>query len=230
MNNIPFVILAGGLATRLKPITNTIPKGMLMINNKPFLQHQLELLDSKGIRNVILCVGHFGKVIEDFFGSKFQNIQIQYSYDGDKLIGTGGAIKKAILTYNVDVFGVLYGDSYLDINYLDIVTYFLNVNVNGLMTVFKNDNLYDKSNVIFENDRIIRYDKSGGDDMKYIDYGFGIYRKDFFLNYSDNIFDLSKIIIQLINKNQLIGYEVFNRFHEIGSFSGIEEFSNVLQR
>jgi NDP-sugar pyrophosphorylase family protein len=230
MNNIPVVILAGGLATRLKPITNTIPKGMLMINNKPFLQHQLELLDSKGIRNVILCVGHLGKTIEDFFGSKFQNIQIQYSYDGDSLIGTGGAVKKAILKCNIDMFGVLYGDSYLDINYLDIITYFLNVNVNGLMTVFKNDNLYDKSNVIFENGQILRYDKSGGDDMKYIDYGFGIYRKDFFLSYPDNIFDLSKIIIQLINKNQLVGYEVFNRFHEIGSFFGIEEFSNKLQR
>jgi NDP-sugar pyrophosphorylase family protein len=222
IDKIPFLILAGGLATRLKPVTNTVPKGMLLIKNKPFLQHQLELLDSRGIRKVILCIGHFGKMIEDFFGSKFKNIDIQYSYDGDTLIGTGGAIKKAILNHNVDTFGVLYGDSYLDINYLDIVTYFLNVNVNGLMTVFKNDNLYDKSNVIFDNHQIIKYDKSGCEDMNYIDYGFGLYRKHPFITYSDNVFDLSKIIIQLINENQLIGYEVFNRFHEIGSFSGIE--------
>ena len=120
MINIPFVLLAGGLATRLHPITQTIPKSLVMVAGKPFLQHQLELLNKNGITKVVLCVGHLGDMIEKMFGNKFLNITLTYSYDGDTLLGTGGAINKTIDTLG-DRFAVLYGDSYLPIDYAKIV-------------------------------------------------------------------------------------------------------------
>jgi len=228
MNNISFVILAGGLATRLKPITNTIPKSLVPVAGKPFIYHQLELLGHYDINHIVLCVGHLGEMIESELGNKYKNISIEYSYDGPTLIGTGGAIKKALSKVG-DVFAVLYGDSYLPINYTDVINYYNRCNTYGLMTVYRNDNNYDTSNVIFESGKILKYSKKDlVPEMKYIDYGFSIFNKSVFNSFSDQ-FDLSQIQIQLTEENQLAGYEVYNRFYEIGSFKGLCELESKLQ-
>lgn len=228
MINIPFVILAGGLATRLHPITVTIPKALIEVVGNPFIYHQLDLLNENGITDVILCIGHLGNLIEEKLGNKYKNITIKYSYDGPKLLGTGGAIKKAIKDIESS-FGVLYGDSYLPINYKNIIEHFTNCKKQGLMTVFKNENKFDVSNITFLNGNIVEYNKKQiNDQMKYIDYGFSILSKTSF-NETEEIFDLSEIIIRLININQLAGYEVYERFYEIGSFTGLKELESKLQ-
>jgi MurNAc alpha-1-phosphate uridylyltransferase len=228
MKNIPFIILAGGLATRLHPITITIPKALIDVSGKPFICHQLDLLNNNGIDHVILCVGHLGNLIEEKLGNKYKNIKINYSYDGDKLLGTGGAIKKAIKNINSE-FGVLYGDSYLPINYKDVICHFKKYDKGGLMTVYKNNNNFDISNIIFKNGEILEYNKKViNDQMKYIDYGFSIFSKSSF-EIEDQIFDLSKIIIRLIEMKQLIGFEVNERFYEIGSFNGLKDLELKLQ-
>lgn len=228
MNSIPFIILAGGLATRLKPVTNTIPKALIHVAGKPFIYHQLELLNENNINQVVLCVGHLGEMIESQVGNTYKNISIEYSYDGDVLLGTGGAIKKATSKI-IDVFGVLYGDSYLPINYNDVIRHYYKSNQDGLMTVYGNLNKYDVSNVIFTNGNILKYSKTDlSPEMKHIDYGFSIFNKNVFESF-ENTFDLSKVIIQLIEKNQLAGYEVYDRFYEIGSFTGICELESKLQ-
>jgi len=228
MNSISFIILAGGLATRLKPITNTIPKALVSVAGKPFIYHQLELLNDNNINHVVLCLGHLGEMVESEVGNKYKNITIEYSYDGPVLLGTGGAIKKAISNVG-DSFGVLYGDSYLPINYTDVIKYYNRCDKYGLMTVYANDNKYDVSNVLFKYNNILKYSKTDlVPEMKHIDYGFSIFNKLIFESMPD-LFDLSKTMIQLIEKNQLAGYEVYNRFYEIGSFAGLCELESKLQ-
>ena len=142
------LILCGGLATRLQPITKTIPKSLVLVNDKPMLQHQLDMLQKQGIKHVVLCVGHLGEMIQDSFGDRYKDILIEYSFDGAKQLGTGGAIKKSLSKLS-DTFFVLYGDSYLPVDYKPILEHFNKIKKQGLMTVFKNENLYDVSNVVF---------------------------------------------------------------------------------
>lgn len=226
--NIPFIILAGGLATRLKPITNTIPKALVPVAGIPFIYHQLELLNENNVNHVVLCLGHLGEMVENTVGNSYKNIKIDYSYDGDTLLGTGGAVKKAIEKVG-DVFGVLYGDSYLPLIYTHVISHYQLCQKKGLMTVYANNHQYDTSNIVFQYGQILKYSKTEiVPEMKHIDYGFSILHKSSFESFN-GVFDLSKVIIQLIEENQLAGYEVYNRFYEIGSFKGLCELESKLQ-
>lgn len=228
------VILAGGLATRLRPLTEKFPKAMLEFCGEPFLAYQLGLLKRHGFTKIILCVGYEGKQIEDYFGDGERfGLSLTYSYDGKTLLGTGGAIQKA-LDYLDDVFLVLYGDSYLILDYNLVLQTFLERYQSktvgaplGLMTVYKNDNQLDRSNVIYENNRIVKYDKQDrSSDMKYIDWGLGILSQEAFQWFAkQGAFDLESLYKELVATNKLMGYKVAQRFYEIGSHSGIEEFT-----
>ncbi|MGD0036171.1 MAG: nucleotidyltransferase family protein [Bacteroidota bacterium] len=224
-------VLAGGLATRLYPITLSIPKSMIPIAGEPFIHHQMKLLKRKGIENVILCVGNFSEQIMEFIkdGKKY-GLRILYSEDGDRLLGTAGAIKKA-LPLMEDPFFITYGDSYLDVDYQSVGNYFLNNNTAALITVIKNENRWDRSNIIFKNGKILRYDKTKFSlEMQYIDYGLGIFHKEAFKNIADNTpYDLADLYQELLSRNQLAAFEINNRFYEIGSVSGIKELeANLL--
>jgi len=224
-------ILAGGKATRLYPVTLQIPKSMIDINGKPFILHQLELLINKGIRKIILCLGVFGNEIKHYL-SKLEKIneklKISYSFDPEEPLGTGGAIKNA-LNLLPDVFWVIYGDSYLDVNMKSISNYFEERDSSGLMTVYKNRNSYDKSNVVFKDRKILKYDKKKFNrDMEYIDYGLGILKKNIFYHFGKR-FDLADVYGKILSDNSLIGYEVRERFYEIGSFKGIEDLKVFLK-
>ncbi len=225
---IPVVILAGGLATRLRPYTETVPKAMITIAGEPFISHQLMYLKKQGITNVIMCLGYLGNEIRNYIESKDRfGLKISYSYDGNELVGTGGAIKKA-LPLLPDMFFVLYGDSYLPINYETIEKYFFSKNYSALMTVFENNGKFDKSNVRFFNDMVLEYDKKiSKSDMRHIDYGLGVLRKSLFDDRPTK-FDLAEIYSSLAAKNKLAGFEVFERFYEIGSFNGIKDTNNFL--
>jgi len=231
---IPVVVLAGGLATRLRPITEKIPKSLVIVNSIPFVIHQLVLFHKHGIEHVHFCLGHFGEMVKDVIEKSIfpKLMKITYSFDGEKLLGTGGAIKKT-LSLLPDTFFVTYGDSFLNIDYKSIETYFFEfANKNyGLMTVYKNSNKYDTSNVIFENSRIVLYSKKQlTDKMDYIDYGLGISKKSHFNAYpNETPFDLSDIYEKLSVNGKLIGYESLERFYEIGSVKGIEDLSIYLK-
>lgn len=222
---LPVVILVGGLATRLRPTTETIPKSLIKVADKPFICHQLDYLQSQKITHVVLCIGYLGDMIRSVVGDGARwGIQVDYSTDYPNLMGTGGAIKRALPLLGNNFF-VLYGDSYLPINYTDIQRTYFEGSQKGLMTVLKNKNTWDKSNVEFKDGKINEYNKENPSiEMQYIDYGLGILEASVFDSYSDNLkFDLSKIYHFLSIKNQLIGYEVFDRFYEIGSFQGIND-------
>ena len=222
---LPVAILAGGLATRLRPITEKIPKALIEVAGKPFIFHQLQYLRKEGIKKVVLCLGYLCEMIQEEVGdgSKF-DLDISYSYDGDFLLGTGGSIKKALPLLDEN-FYVLYGDSFLPIHFSPVEESFLNSKKPALMTVILNENKWDKSNVIFKDGIVLEYNKKEPKSkMKFIDYGLGILSKSLFDKYEEKVaFDLADFYHLLSIENQLAGFEVKERFYEIGSHQGIKE-------
>jgi len=225
------VILAGGLATRLRPITEKIPKALIEINGIPFIDYQLNYLKKQGITNVVLCTGYLAEQIVDYLGNGSRyGLKIVYSNDGEKLLGTGGAIKNAA-TFLDDDFFILYGDSFLPLEFSPIYKKFKLNKLPALMTILKDNNQWDQSNVIFDGKQINLYDKKNySDQMNYIDYGLSICNKDIFIKMTYNLFDLAEIFNSLSKQNQLDFYEVHQRFYEIGSQQGIEDFSSFALR
>ena len=219
------VILAGGLATRLRPITEKIPKVLVEVAGKPFIHHQLEYLRKEGIKKIVLCIGYLGEMIEKEVGdgSKF-GLEITYSYDGDFLLGTGGAIKKALSLLSKD-FYVLYGDSFLPIHFKPVEDFYFMSKKPALMTIISNENKWDKSNVFCNAGIIIEYNKKESNpQMKFIDYGLCILSRGLFDAYKDEcFFDLADLYHKLSITGQLAGFEVFERFYEIGSHKGLED-------
>jgi MurNAc alpha-1-phosphate uridylyltransferase len=228
---LPVVILAGGLATRLQPATLKMPKALIQVAGRPFIDHQLALLREQGVNHVVLCVGQFGKMIEDYVGdgSRF-GLDVRYSYDGDVLLGTGGAIKKAsgILP---DAFMILYGDSYLDIDFRPVVQRFFAENLPVLMTVYHNRNALAESNILMKEGRILKYDKKTQDPaMEYIDYGLIVILKDVFDPYpAGEPFDLSLVLSRMVDSGQVAAFEVAKRFYEIGSVQGLKETEDYIR-
>jgi len=230
--SLPVAILVGGLATRLRPLTEKIPKALLEINGKPFLAYQLELLHDAGIKEVVICMWYQGEKIQAFTGNGSQfGINIKYSFDGELSLGTGGALKKA-LPYLGDAFFVLYGDSYLPCDYTTVESVFFASRKDGLMTVYHNKGSGDKSNVHFDNGKILEYDKNNRTpQMEHIDYGLGILKSNVFTNYPEGqALDLVEVYQDLLKANRLAGYEIATCFYEVGSFSGIKNFENYLKQ
>ena len=229
---LPLVILAGGLATRLRPVTEKIPKSMIEVNGKPFLYHQLILFKSKGIKKIHFCLGYLGEMVETYVLKEFGDaFELSFSFDGTPLLGTGGAIVNSF-NYLPDTFFVTYGDSFLDIDYQQIQNTFFaeNWGNKGLMTIFHNQDQWDSSNVLYENGVLKLYSKQRKTpDMHFIDYGLGILSKHHFDEKKQGEkFDLSVIYENLSVNNDLIGYQIFKRFYEVGSFKGIEDLTKYL--
>jgi NDP-sugar pyrophosphorylase family protein len=227
----PVAILAGGLAKRLRPITGTIPKALVTIAGVPFLAHQLRLLHSAGLRRIIICAGYLGEMIEAEFGDGASfDLRIQYSFDGPRLLGTGGALKQALPLLGRRFF-VLYGDSYLPIDYRKAALAFGSDDKKGLMTVYRNEGRWDASNVQFDAGQILGYDKERRTpEMHHIDYGLGILRAESLASWPDEEpFDLADVYRHLLSENQLSGHEVTERFYEIGSPEGLAELDAFLR-
>ena len=221
----PVAILAGGLATRLRPITEQIPKALVEVAGKSFVARQLEYLKQQGIIRVVLCVGHLGEQLEAVVGdgSAF-GLNVRYSWDGQRLLGTGGALRQALPLLG-EKFFVVYGDSYLPIDFRAVEQAFLASGKPALMTVLKNGNRWDKSNVLFRDGRLVEYNKRAPrSEMAHIDYGLGVLSASVFDSSPANeIFDLADTYHDLSLRGLLAGHEVFERFYEIGSRDGLSE-------
>jgi NDP-sugar pyrophosphorylase family protein len=230
MGTLPVVILAGGLATRLRPLTEKIPKSLIEVAGRPFLEHQIVLLKKNGITDLFLCIGFLGEMIEKQFGDgSGLGVQITYSYDGEKLLGTGGAIRKLVPRLPEHFF-VLYGDSYLPIDHQAVANHFQFVDKPALMTVFRNDDAWDTSNVWFEQETLHRYSKTVRlPQMHHIDYGLSVCSREIFEPYSiHEPFDLAIVLEKLSERGELAGFEVHQRFYEIGSLKGLDELNRLL--
>ena len=229
MSLYPAVILAGGLATRLRPVTVTIPKSMIEVAGEPFVAHQLKLLKAKGIDRVIFCIGHLWEQVEAFVGdgSRF-GLEVSYSVDGPVLLGTAGAIRKALPQLPPHFF-VIYGDSYLTADYAVAQRFFEQSGRSALMTVYRNDDQFDQSNVEFDGREIVVYDKTRRTGhLRHIDYGLGIFDRRVFERMGEGAKDLATVYQELLQAGELAALEVAERFYETGSFAGIAELSALL--
>jgi NDP-sugar pyrophosphorylase family protein len=246
--SLAVAILAGGFATRMLPITEKIPKSLIVVGGDFFINHQLRYLSQQGISKIVLCIGHLGEQIKAVVGDgRAYGLKVSYSWDGHSLLGTGGALKQALPLLG-ETFFILYGDSYLPIDFAGVEKKFYENNKPALMTVIKNNNRWDKSNVLFENNLITEYNKDQPTaTMEYIDYGLSILSASVFDNFNPRFplkqdtdrlsntestkpfsssFELTELYHELSLRKELIGYEVFKRFYEIGSVEGLRELMN----
>ncbi len=222
---LPVAILAGGLATRLRPITETIPKALVEVAGRPFICRQLDHLHAQGIRRVVLCIGYLGEMIQAVVGdgSEF-GLDVTYSPDGPVLLGTGGALKQALPLLG-EQFYVLYGDSFLPVDFARVERAFFESGKEALMTVLENGDRWDKSNVLFREGELLEYNKHAPrPEMAFIDYGLGVLTGRVLETCrAEQAFDLAEVYHALSLKGDLAGYEVHERFYEIGSHGGLKE-------
>jgi NDP-sugar pyrophosphorylase family protein len=235
--DVPVALLAGGLATRLRPITETIPKALVDIDGKPFIDHQLALLRRNGIRRVVMCLGYRGEMVRDHCGdgARYGGMRLDYSFDGDTLLGTGGALRRAAQLLGNEAFWVMYGDSYMDIDYPAVLRAFAAARaadpaVGGLMTVLRNGNRWDQSNVVFRDGALLRYDKRNpSPDMDFIDYGVGLLTGATLAEIpAGRPSDLADLYSRMVAERRMVGYEVTQRFYEIGTPAALDEARQYL--
>lgn len=232
MSLLPVAILAGGLATRLQSLTERIPKSLLPIAGRPFLFHQLDLLKQVGVERVVLCIGHLGELIEAAVGDGGRfGMTIEYSSDADRLLGTGGALRRALPLLGDDFF-VLNGDSYLPCSFARLQSAYFEARTPALMAILRNDDRWDRSNVVIRDDGSIEYDKhSRRSAMSHIDYGVSVLSRAVLAGYpADSCIDLAEICRDLSVRGQLAACEVSQRFYEVGSLQGISDTELFLAR
>lgn len=231
--SLPVIVLAGGLATRLHPLTERVPKILIDVAGRPFAEHQIELVRRHGIRDMIYSVGHLGEQVEGALGDGSRwGMRFRYVFDGAQPLGTGGAVRRAMSVAGPTFF-VMYGDSYLDCDFSAIETAFRSSGAAGLMTVYRNDDRFDRSNVEYRDGQTVRYDKQQRDPrMRHIDYGLGVLTEMAFAPWAEvsGPFDLAAVYQHLITVGGLAGYEISARFYEIGSPDGLAETRALLAR
>jgi MurNAc alpha-1-phosphate uridylyltransferase len=227
---LPVAVLSGGLARRLLPATGTVPKALLSVAGRPFLHWQLALLAQQGITQAVLCVGHLGEQIRTAVGDGTGfGLTVRYSCDGETLLGTGGALKQALPLLGTAFF-VLYGDSYLPCSFAHVQSAYEASGAPALMTVFRNENRWDTSNVLFRDGTIVEYNKrSPRPDMAHVDFGLGALSAQALAEYPPGAaFDLGDVYHGLARRGALAGLEVRERFYEIGSAAGLAAAEHYL--
>lgn len=224
-------LLAGGRATRLYPLTETLPKSLVPVAGEPFLAHQLRWVAGQGVRDVVLCCGHLAGPIREFAGDGAGfGLRLRYSDDGAKPLGTGGAIRRALPLLG-ERFLVMYGDSLLTAALGAMWGAFWAQSCLGMMAVYRNENRWDASNTEIGGGRVIRYAKGSRDaGLTHIDYGVSAFRAEAFAGIPEGLaFDLGAVFEGLITGGGLACHEVRERFYEIGSFEGLRETERMLR-
>jgi NDP-sugar pyrophosphorylase family protein len=224
----PVCILAGGLGTRLGAAVRDTPKPLLDVAGDPFLIHQLRLLARRGAHSAVICVGYLGEQIEREIGQERFGIRIAYSYDGPRPIGTLGAVRKAAPALG-QRFLVLYGDTYLQLDYEAAAREWERSRLPAMMTVLRNEGQWDISNAVFDGTRVTTYDKRAPTtEMSWIDYGLGALRADVLDLIGDHADDLADLYHELARRGELFGFAATERFYEIGTPEALAETSVFL--
>lgn len=231
------VVLAGGLGTRMHPLTLTLPKALIPVCGKPFIDHQLRWLFAHGVTEVVLSLGHLGELVEEHVASHSELGPVRYVHEGSELRGTGGALRKARDSGALeDDFLVIYGDSYLPVDFGAVGRAFRQSGRPAMMTVFENDGRWDSSNVVFDADRgmVELYDKwhrhRPSDEFRYIDYGLSALKAEVVDKEipPERPYDLAELFQNLSLRSELAGFEVTERFYEVGSPAGLSDLETFL--
>jgi NDP-sugar pyrophosphorylase family protein len=224
------LILAGGLGTRLRPLTERMPKCMVPADGKPFLEHQLRLLASRGVRDIVLCLGYLGERVLEYFGNGHRfGVNLAYAWERDGLLGTAGAIRNAEALLAPEFF-VAYGDSYLLLDYRAIMTRFRRSDALGMMVVYHNEDKLVRSDVVMRDGHVVAFDKTARlPGMVYVNEGLSVLRRRSLKLIPPGLpFSQEQFFQMLARRRQLLAYETEQRFYEIGSFQGLEEFRRLV--
>ena len=232
------VVLAGGIGTRMRPHTEQIPKALISVGDRPFADWQLGLLAEGGVERVLYSIGYRGEMIRDYVGDgSLWGLEVEYVNEGEELRGTGGALRLALDEEALDeAFFVLYGDSYLPIDLREVESASERTELPALMTVFRNEDQWDRSNAIYEDGRVVLFDKDRPADrveeMHWIDYGLSVLTRDVVADRipPDGVTDLADVMRDLSRDGELAGYEAGERFYEAGSPDGLRELQEYLGR
>jgi len=213
----------------MRPLTETCPKTLLPVAGRPFAYHQLHWLGAQGITDVVYSIGHQGEMIRRYWEQEPSPItKIRYVDEGERLRGTAGALRLAREQGVLDErFFVIYGDSFLPVEFAPIWNAFESSGQPALMTVLRNEGRWDRSNVVYENGKVVRYNKTGAAAMRYIDYGLSCFRRDVFDESTHS--DLAALFHELSVQGKLAGFEVHERFYEIGSPTGLRDLEQYLE-
>lgn len=230
------VILAGGLGTRMRPATGTVPKALLPVLGRPFADWQLELLAEQGVERILYCVGYRGDMLRAHVGDGASHgLAVSWSAEGERLLGTAGALRLALDRGLLDeAFFVLYGDSYLPASVGAAEAAWRDSGAEALMTVMRNEGRWDRSNCVYRNGRVILYDKSRPlerrDEMRWIDYGLSVLTRDVLAGRvaPGAEADLADLQHELSVSDRLAGLEVRERFYEAGSPAGLRALETFL--
>jgi len=215
----------------MRPLTDNCPKTLLPVRGRPFAHHQLQWLASQGVSEVVYCIGHRGDLIRRYWAMEAAPIRsIRWVDEGEELRGTGGALRLALEQGALEEsFLVIYGDSFLPVRFAPVWQAFVASGKSALMTVLRNEGRWDRSNTIYKDGSVILYDKNPAPGMDYIDYGLLAFRREIFAGMeAEKIFDLARLLHELSVKGQLAGYEVAERFYEVGSLAGLEALERYL--
>lgn len=227
------VILAGGLGTRLRSVAPNIPKALVPVAGRPFVYHQLERLKQQGFTDVLMCIGHLGEQIELELGDGTRvGMCVRYSRESEgALLGTGGALVNALPELQEE-FLMMYGDSYLPVDFRSLVAWVREAQSFAAMSVYRNQGQWDHSNVRVEKQRVALYSKTAlPGECDYIDYGLLYFQKNFISSYAGQPMplDLSAMLRHLVEAHKLAAYEVHTRFYEIGKPEGLAELETHLR-
>lgn len=227
------VILAGGLGTRLLPLTSTVPKSLVSVAGRPFIAWQLERLRASGIDDVIVCAGHFGERIAAFLGDGARfGVRARFAFDGPTPLGTAGALRGA-LPWLDSTFVVTYGDSYLEFDYSSLLRDLdAHPEAEATLAVYENRGAFDTSNVALDGDWVARYAKGACDPgLDHIDYGAMAMRRRVIERLPGHgPFGLDALQAELASAHSLRALRQSQRFYEIGSKSGLAELESHLLR
>jgi NDP-sugar pyrophosphorylase family protein len=228
------VVLAGGLGTRMRPWTDTVPKILVPVLGIPFAAHQLELLAQQGYDDVVVCLGHRGNQVRDFVGDGRRfGVRVSYVDEGEQLRGTGGAMRLAHDRDALDeTFAVVYGDSYLPTDPAPIWRAFRADPAPVLMTVYRSAIDPELNNVVFRYGRVVRYHKGDrAPEMDHIDWGLAIFERRVVDERipPDVHVDLAAVYESLSGDGELAGYEVTDRYFEVGSPKGLSDLETWLR-
>lgn len=238
MKGIQCLILAGGLATRLRPLTGTIPKALVEVAGKPFLDHQLACFAANGVTDVVLSIGYLGEQIREFIGDGSQwGLRARVVEEGDDLRGTAGAIRLALDQGALgDEFAVAYGDSYMPIDFREVREAHLASMLPSLMVVIRNEGKWERSNCEVAGGRVLLYDKTpdtaASARFHHTDYGVSYWNADEFRARvpAGVKMDLARVFHDLSREGKLAAYEAPSRFYEMGSPEGLEELRKLLEK
>lgn len=230
------VVLAGGLGRRMLPLTERLPKCLLLVAGRPFVDWQMEWLAAQGVEQVIMSVGYRGDLVRRHLGdgSRF-GLQVCYVDDGDVPLGTGGALRLIVDRGIAEpIFFVLYGDSYLTTGLGEIETAYTVRSAPVLMTVYRDRDGLEKPNAVFDGTLVTRYEKGLQDppeEMRYVDYGLSLWERQVVESMVPEgaVADLANLFRMLSEADQLAGLEMQERFYEIGSPRGLKDLESHLQ-